>query len=128
MYSRRNVIYYLVCRWLVDRNPSLALHPLIKRILENCFQDWVNWKTQDTMLSVDKQAEDLKKQWQAEDNAKVVEKAQEMFPEATVSLHNETGAVLIEHPPDGSHAQDLLGGAMEIRAPWTLTQDSTPEK
>ena len=128
MYSRVNVASYLICRWLIEWKPSLGNHPIIKRILENCFQDWVNWKTQDTMLSVDKQVEEIKEKWQAEDNEKIVKKAQEMFPEATVSLHNETGAVLIEHPPDGSHAQDLLGGAMEIRSPWTLTQDSPPEK
>jgi hypothetical protein len=27
-------------------------------------------------------------------------------------------AILVEHPPDGSAAQELLGGAMEIRSPW----------
>jgi hypothetical protein len=30
----------------------------------------------------------------------------------------EPQAQIIEHPPDGSKAQDLLGGTMEIRAPW----------
>lgn len=121
MYNRYNVACYLICKWLIERRPSLALNPLIKQILENCFQDWVNWKTADTMDSVDRQVEQIQGQWKKEDNEEIVKKAQEMFPEAKVSLHNEnTGAVLIEHPSDGSMAQSLLGGAVEIRAPWTL--------
>lgn len=125
MYSRVNVASYLVCRWLVERDSSLAFNPIIKRILENCFQDWVNWKTQDTMRSVDKQTEEIKEQWKKEDNEKIVERAKEMFPDAKVSLYDEDrGAVLIEHPPDGSIAQSLLGGAMEIRSPWLINADS----
>jgi len=26
--------------------------------------------------------------------------------------------IIIEHPSDGSRAQDLLGGELEIKAPW----------
>ena len=26
--------------------------------------------------------------------------------------------IIIEHPPDGSRAQELLGGAIEIKAPY----------
>lgn len=127
MYSRRNVISYLVCRWLVDRKPSLAFNPVIKRVLEYCFQDWVNWKAQDTMVSVDKQTEEIKQQWTKEDNEKIVKRAQQMFPDSKVSLHNNTGAVLIEHPADGSKAQSLLGGPIEIRAPWTLNPGSSAD-
>jgi len=70
------------------------------------------------MNDVDNQAEDLKQQWRDEGNEKVLEKISKSFPESKVSTHNEQGAVLIENPSDGSEAQDLLGGAMEIRSPW----------
>lgn len=129
MYNKLNVACYLVCKWLIERNPSLALNPWIKRILEECFQDWVNWKTAETMESVDQQAEQIKEQWKKEENQKIVEKAQEMFPDAKVSTHDvKTGAVLIEHPPNGSLAQSLLGGTLEIRSPWMLDTDSKEEK
>lgn len=123
VYNRLNVACYLICKWLIERNSSLALNPIIKRILEECFQDWVNWKTADTMDSVDRQTAQIQEQWKKEENQKIVEKAQEMFPDAKVSLHDEnTGAVLIEHPSNGSLAQSLLGGTLEIRSPWLLDQ------
>jgi predicted metal-dependent phosphoesterase TrpH len=70
------------------------------------------------MEEVDKQVEEIKEEWKQEELQATLERAQEAFPEAEVSLHNDQGAVLIEHPPDGSKAQDLLGGAMEIKSPW----------
>jgi hypothetical protein len=92
--------------------------------MEHCFPDWVLWKTELTMEDVDAQTETLKEQWRKEDNEKVVEKVSKLFPDAEVSAHDEkTSAVLIEHPPDGSKAQELLGGTMEIRSPWSLPED-----
>jgi len=72
-----------------------------------------------TMVSVDAQAETLKEQWRKEENEAILKRTQEKYPEAKVTLHNDNGAVLIEHPPDGSNAQSLLGGAMEIKSPWS---------
>lgn len=117
-YKRRNVIAYLFVCWLVERDNNWLLRGWVKRIKENCFQDWVNWKTASTMEEVDKQVEEIKEEWKQEELQATLERAQEAFPEAEVSLHNDQGAVLIEHPPDGSKAQDLLGGAMEIKSPW----------
>jgi len=92
----------------------------LKPVVEYCHPDWVLWKTEKTMKDVKKQEKKLKEQWQAEENAAIVEKFQEQNPDATVTTHNkETGAVLIEHPSNGSNAQDLLGGAMEIKSPWS---------
>jgi hypothetical protein len=31
--------------------------------------------------------------------------------------------VVIEHTPDGSRAQDLLGGTLQIKAPWVDNGD-----
>lgn len=128
VYNKLNVACYLVCKWLIERNPSLALNPWIKKILEECFQDWVKWKTAETMDSVARQVEAIKEQWQKEDNERIVEKVKEMFPNAKVSTHDEkTGAVLIEHPPNGSLAQSLLGGTIEIRSPWLLDSNKEEE-
>lgn len=109
-------------------------------ILENCFQDWVEWKTQDTMASVDKQTEEIKKSWEAQEDEQTLRAAQQEFPDAKVSIvevpvsgntpvdNQREGAklkgVLIEHPPDESKAQSILGGPMEIRAPWTFAPGS----
>lgn len=70
------------------------------------------------MQEVDEQVEEIKEEWKQEELQATLERAQDKFPEAKVTLHNDQGAVLIEHPPDGSKAQDLLGGAMEIKSPW----------
>jgi hypothetical protein len=91
--------------------------------MDHCFPDWVEWKTELTMKSVDKQTDDIREQWRREDNEKVREKFSNFFSESEVTTHDEnTGAVLIEHPPDGSKAQDLLGGTMEIKSPWSLPE------
>jgi hypothetical protein len=52
------------------------------------------------MKSVDRQVEELQEDMEAEHKAKYVD------------------PVVIEHEPDGSKAQELLGGTLEMRAPW----------
>ena len=119
-YNLLNAIVYEILRLLTEHWPNLKRNPWVTRALSYCFLDWVKWKTEKTMEGVDRQVEEVTKEWQAQDNQKVVEKFQEVYPEAKVTVHNpETGAVLIEHPPDGSEAQELLGGAMGIRSPWS---------
>jgi len=119
-YSILNaIIYDFIWRFL----PSMK-NGALKPIMDHCFPDWIMWKTGRTMEDVDRQTKELKEQWQKEENEAIVEKFEEVYPEAKVTTHDEkTGAVLIEHPPDGSKAQDLLGGAMEIRSPWSLPED-----
>jgi len=119
-YNRWNVCVYLVLKWLIEKHPGLGFNPWVKLALANCFADWVLWKTKNTMASVDKQVEELHKHWDKEELQTILHTAQTLYPDAKVSLHGESGAVLIQHPPDGSEAQELLGGAMEIKAPWTL--------
>ena len=122
-YSMLNAIVYDVLWRFCDSYPSLRANKLVQMVMTHCFPDWVLWKTEITMKDVDTQAETLKEQWQKEDNENVVEKVSKLFPDAKVTTHDEnTGAVLIEHPPDGSKAQELLGGTMEIRSPWSLPE------
>jgi hypothetical protein len=118
-YSLLNAIAYEICRLLVEDKPSRKNNYIISLILKHCFTDWVEWKTEMTMVAVDQQAEEIKAEWKAQENEAIVAKFQEKYPEAKVTLHNSNGAVLIEHPPDGSNVQSLLGGAMEIKSPWS---------
>lgn len=119
-YSLLNAIAYEFCLSIVEIRPSLRNNVWISRILAHCFPDWVEWKTERTMKDVDKQVDEIINKWQKDDNQKVVDKFQKLYPEAKVTTHDpKTGAVLIEHPPDGSKAQELLGGAMEIKSPWS---------
>ena len=32
--------------------------------------------------------------------------------------------IFIEHKSDGSEAQELLGGAMELKSPWSTTEET----
>ena len=59
------------------------------------------------MKDVDKQIEDLHEAWDEEEKEK-------------------QKPVYSELPPDGSKAQELLGGEMRLSAPWTVeTRDKT---
>ena len=71
-------------------------NPLLKRIHDNWFSCWVEFRTERTMSDVDEQIESIQKEWASED------------PKPTI----------IEHESDGSAAQELLGGPLEIKAPW----------
>lgn len=119
-YSLLNAIVYDIVRILIDGGILSKNNPIVAKILAHCFQDWVQWKTEMTMKDVDRQVEEIKETWKEQENQKIVEDFQERYPEAKVTLHDaNTSAVLIEHPPDGSEAQSLLGGAMEIKSPWS---------
>jgi hypothetical protein len=72
----------------------------VKKIRSHCVTDWVEWKTEFTMKDVDTQTKVIKEEWAKEEDGKY------------------TKPIVIEYKPDGSTAQDLLGGAMEIKAPW----------
>ena len=119
-YSLVNAICYEICRLIVEQSPTVKNNWIVSRIMEYCFQDWVEWKAKTTMASVDQQADKLKQDWKAQENQAFLQKIQKENPGAKVTIHNpETGAVLIQYPPDGSIAQTLLGGDIEIRSPGT---------
>ena len=119
-YNVLNAIVYDVLWRFCDSYPSLRSNTLVRMAMAHCFPDWVLWKTELTMKDVDRQTEELKEQWRDEENEAIREKVSNFFPDAKVTTHNEQGAVLIEHPPEGSKAQELLGGPMEIKSPWSL--------
>jgi hypothetical protein len=100
MYNIWNASIYEITNILIDYNRKLELNPWIKAIRLHSFPDWVAWKTERTMGRVDKQIEQLQKEMQIEHDKKYVT------------------PIIREHQPDESKAQQLLGGKLQITAPW----------
>jgi len=71
-------------------------NPWLQKIHDYWYDCWVQYKTDETMRDVDRQTEEIQRYWKAD----------------------EPKPVVIEHEPDGSKAQDLLGGTIEIKASW----------
>lgn len=122
LQSWLNAMCYELGLWAATRRPSLAFQEWFKQMMANCRPDWTEWRTRITMEKVDKEAKALVQQWEKEDRStvagKLAEKAQELFPTATVTpLPNAiVPSVMIEHPaPDNaSDAVKALGGEMRI--------------
>lgn len=123
---------------LTDMGRSLPgwAQPIWKWLVE-WFIAWVReQRIQAEMKEVDRQAAEIDQQWtQIEDAERtaqaeaVAQRIQFENPDAAVSvIQTAVGegtdvAILIEHAPDGSQAQELLGGAVEIRSPWVERSD-----
>lgn len=99
-YNVWNAVAYEITIILVDMDIRWINNRWVSLIRKYCFLDWTEWKTQQTMKKVDKQIEEIQKTMKAEDDLKYVK------------------PIVTEHPPDGSKAQDLLGGTIQITAPW----------
>ena len=121
-----NALCYELAMWAVERWPSLAFQPWFKLLIEHCRPFWAEWKTQLTLKEVDRQAEQLKDQWEKEEREHKAEalaaKAQELFPKATVTALPDAivPSVMIVHeaPPEASDEIKALGG--ELRITWKL--------
>jgi hypothetical protein len=87
-------LIYEVTRAITEYYPSLRGYKVIRMILSYCKHDWVLWKIESTLISVDKDVEKITKEWDKNEKPKTI---------------------YSELPPDGSKAQDLLGGEMRIR-------------
>lgn len=106
MYNKFNALIYELIVFLCRFYP-LKQKPWIRRILDYCRDDWAAFRAEVAIKEVDKQVEELQATWAVEDKKK-----QE--------------PIYSELPPDGSKAQDLLGGEMRLSAPWTVeTSDKT---
>jgi hypothetical protein len=96
-YSILNAVIYELLIELIKIWPKLKLNQWIRAALNWCRADWVKWRTEQTLKDVDRQAQEIVKEWEAQEKPKYE---------------------IIEHKSDGSRAQDLLGGAMEIKSTW----------
>jgi hypothetical protein len=122
-----NALLYQLTKWLIERKPAFAFHPLIIRLLAWCRPDWEQWKVNKTMESVDKQAVALVEQWEQEEKKDeedlLVAKAKALFPEATVEpIEAAVPSVMILHdaPPDASDVIKALGGEMRIASSFSI--------
>ena len=88
-------IIYEILNDLAGQFKSLKRNKIVRLILNYCKHDWILWKIESTLANVDIQAEQIKKSWEKTDPPRYL---------------------VIEHEPDGSKAQELLGGAMEIKS------------
>jgi hypothetical protein len=112
--------------WAAKKWPWLVLILGYKNIMDILRPFWEAWKVQFTIEEVDKQAVTLVEQWEIEDregrSAVLASKAQELFPEATVTPlpHAIVPSVMIVHEAaeDSSDAVKALGG--ELRITWRL--------
>jgi hypothetical protein len=94
-YSFWLAITYEIVLALSDHYKALKRNKIIKMILDYCRHDWILWKVQETLSDVDKKAKEIVKEWEKEEPKKYT---------------------IIEHKPDGSKAQELLGGTLEIKS------------
>jgi hypothetical protein len=94
-YNFWYALLYELLNDLSEHFKNLKQNKVITLILNHCKHDWILWKVESTLKEIDTQVEQIKQEWQAEDPVKYS---------------------IIEHEPDGSTAQQLLGGAMEIRS------------
>lgn len=121
-----NALCYEAGLWAAQHWPSLAFSPWFKLLMAHCRPFWAEWKTQLTLKEVDKQAEQLKDQWEKEERehkaSALASKAQELFPKATITpLPNAiVPSVMIVHeaPAGASDEVRALGG--ELRITWQL--------
>lgn len=96
-YSVFAALVYELLSSLIVLFPSLKTNIWALRILKHCKDDWVSWKTENTLHKVDKQIEQIQKVWASE---------------------KKDNKEFIRHNPDGSKAQELLGGTIEIKSKW----------
>ena len=106
MYNKVNALIYELINFL-DRFTQLKNKPWIRKILDYCREDWAAFRAEVAMREVDKQIEDIHEAWKLEEQQK------------QKPLYSEL-------PPDGSRAQELLGGEMRLSAPWTAESSDKP--
>jgi hypothetical protein len=90
-------ICYEITKALVEHFKGLRHNKIIKLILNYCKHDWVLWRIESALEDVDRQIDKLHKEWDKAEKAK---------------------SEYYELPPDGSKAQNLLGGEMGIRSTY----------
>ena len=91
------VLYEIAIR-VKEKFPNHAVNFFFAPFIKHYREDWALWRTEQTMETVDTQVEQIQQQWKEEDHSQ--------------------DPIIIEYEPDGSEAQELLGGMMEIKAPW----------
>lgn len=90
-----NAYVYELIIILRDDYNLLKVNKTLDLILLYCKPDWVLWKVERTLKQVDIEINKIHKYWNQQEAPKFE---------------------YIEHEPDGSKAQELLGGSIEIKS------------
>jgi hypothetical protein len=121
-----NALCYEAGLWAVQQWPSLAFNPWFKRLMEHCRLDWAEWKTIAVMEAVDRQTAPLVEQWDKEEKlakaGKLAEKAQELFPMATITALPDAivPSVMIVHNASEEANDAIKALGAELRITWQL--------
>ena len=99
-YNIWNAVAYEICQLLIEHDPKWEKNFIVKKILSHSFWDWIEWKTERSMKGVDHQI-------------------RQIHFELDSYYAEQDKPIYKEHKPDGSEAQDLLGGAIEIKSAWS---------
>ena len=100
-YNKFNALIYELILFIDRFRPGFKNKPWIQKILQNCRDDWAEFRTQIVMADLDKQVKDIHEAW-LED-----------------AYYKYLDSFYTEEEPDDSEAQRLLGGPMRLSAPWT---------
>ena len=99
-YNKFNALIYELILFIDRFRPGFKNKPWIQKILQNCRDDWAEFRTQIVMDDLDKQVKDIHEAW-LED-----------------AYYKYLDSFYTEEEPDGSEAQELLGGAMRRTSWW----------
>ena len=105
-YNIWNAAAYEITNILIQFDARWQNIQIVKMVRSHCFLDWVEWKTERTMKKVDVQIAELQKEMEQ------------------THLDTYVKPILTEHQPDGSKAQELLGGELQLTAPWLKSEQS----
>ena len=98
MYNKFNAFTYELIIFLCRFYP-LKRNPFVRKILDYCLDDWAAFRAEIAMAEVDRQVQAIQEEWEKEEKEKIQ-------------------PVYLESEPDGSTAQRLLGGEMQLTSPW----------
>ena len=98
-YSRINAFYYQLTEFVERFKPGFINQAWVKKVRDNCRPDWAEWRTHLVMINLEDQVEELHELWS-------IEEFEKNLP------------IYSEKAPDGSEAQELLGGSMRIKSSW----------
>jgi hypothetical protein len=98
----------VLVHWIQQLKISAELKEVDEQV-EQINESWNKIEAQDRLMSAEEIAAEIRK---TQPDAIVI------VVEVPIEGGDKDAAIMIDHPKDGSKAQDVLGGAMEIRNPW----------
>ena len=99
-YNRFNAFIYQLILFIDHFNPGFIHKPWVRKVRDNCKDDWAEFRTQITIKELDEDIEELHADWDTQEA-------------------KDSEFIFTEENSDGSEAQELLGGPMRLSAPWT---------